>query len=162
MVVVVGAGFGGINAVRALARQPVRVLLIDRHNYHLFLPLLYQVASALLDPSEIAHPVRAILRRYPSIDFRLANVSRVDLDGRRLLTDHGEVAYDYLVLAAGSANNYFGNPALEAGSFSLKDLNGGLALRKRVLEQFEAATWTESSTIREVILGGRRNADQNR
>jgi NADH dehydrogenase len=98
----VGAGFAGLTMARALRRMPVEVVLIDRNNYHLFTPLLFEVASALLDPSEIAQPVRKLVRHLHNSEFRLGEVQGLDLDGRRVLTDQGEVTYDYLVVAAGA------------------------------------------------------------
>ncbi len=151
-VVVVGAGFAGLAAVRKLRRAPVDVVLIDQHNYHLFTPLLYQVASALLDPSEIAHPTRKILRSQRNADFRLARVDSIDLALRQVKTDEGSIPYDYLVLAGGSVNNYFGNRSVEAQSFSLKDLSEALALRNHILSQFEQACWTEDPTARRRLL----------
>lgn len=151
-VVVVGAGFGGLTAVRELAREPVDVLLIDRHNFHTFTPLLYQVATALLDPSEVAHPVREIVRPLRNVEARLAEVRGVDLEARRLDTDHGPVAYDYLLLAAGSETNYFGIAGLEQRSFGLKDMEGALGLRNQVLSAFEEAAWTESEESRQRLL----------
>ncbi len=103
-VVVVGAGFGGLRAARALRRAPVEVVLVDRHNYHLFQPLLYQVATAGLEPEQIARPVRAILRRQRNADFRLVEVTGLDLGRRELATDAGPLRYDYLVLAAGAGS----------------------------------------------------------
>jgi NADH dehydrogenase len=158
-VVVVGAGFAGITLVRALKRAPVEVLLLDRNNFHLFTPLLYQVASALLDPAEIARPVRALVRPLHNVEFRTAEVSGVDLDARVVRTDHGEVPYDYLVLAAGSTTNYFGNADLAARSMGLKELGEGLALRNHVLELFEAARWEHDAATRRrllsfVVVGG--------
>ncbi len=135
----VGAGFGGLAALRTLRTAGVETLLIDQHNYHLFTPLLYQVASALLNPSEVAHPVRAILRPLKNADFRLARVERVDCEHRRLHTSAGYIAYDYLVLAAGSLNNYFGNRSLAVRSFALKSLEEALTLRNRLLTHFEHA-----------------------
>src|SRR5215212_8615552 len=107
-VVIVGAGFGGLNAAQALARSPARVVLLDRNNYHGFWPLLYQVATAGLEPESIGYPVRSILRRYPNVTFRMTNVERVDLARRQVICEReGAVPYDYLILAAGSTNNYF-------------------------------------------------------
>src|SRR5436305_8259084 len=111
-VVIVGAGFGGLNAAQALAQSPARVLVLDRNNYHGFWPLLYQVATAGLEPESIAYPVRAIFRKYRNVSFQMAQVSGVDFQERLVLTDGAPVPYDYLVLAAGSANNYFGNDDL--------------------------------------------------
>lgn len=151
-VVVVGAGFGGLVAVRELAREPVDVLLLDRHNFHTFTPLLYQVASALLDPSEVAHPVREIVRPLRNVEARLADVRGVDLAGRRLETDHGPVDYDYLVLAAGSETNFFGISGLEQRSTGLKDMEGALSLRNQVLGAFEQAAWTADEERRRLLL----------
>src|SRR5260370_2542700 len=136
-VVIAGAGFGGLTCARALKRAPVDVLLVDRNNYHLFTPLLYQVASAVLDPGDIARPVRQLIRPLRNADFMLANVTGVDFEGRRLLTDHGPLAYDYLVLASGSHSDYFRTASLTKHAFGLKELDEGLAVRNRVLMRFE-------------------------
>jgi NADH dehydrogenase len=130
----------------------VDVLLIDRRNYHLFTPLLYQVASALLDPGEIARPVRELIRPLDNVEFRQADITGADLVGRQLLTDHGPVPYDYVVLAAGSQSDYFGNESLARHAFGLKDLNDGLALRNRVLAQFEASRWITDPAQRRSML----------
>src|SRR5690242_14737975 len=105
-VVIVGSGFGGLNAARALAGTGVDVLVLDRNNYHGFWPLLYQVATAGIEPESIAYPARAILRKYDNADFVMAEVKGVDFEHKQVLTDGVPIAYDYLVLAAGSANNY--------------------------------------------------------
>jgi NADH dehydrogenase len=151
-VVIAGAGFGGLTCARALKRAPVDVLLVDRNNYHLFTPLLYQVASAVLDPGEIARPVRQLIRPLRNADFLLANVTGVDFEQRRLLTDHGPLAYDYLVLASGSQSDYFGNSSLAKHAFGLKDLDEGLAVRNRVLMRFEEARWTDDREQRRTLL----------
>lgn len=150
--VIVGAGFGGVTLARALRKVPVSVLLLDRNNYHLFTPLLYQVASALLDPAEIAQPVRRLIRGQRNCDFRQAGVTGLDLDGHRVITDRGAVAYDYLVLASGSSTNYFGNRSLHERSFGLKELPEGLALRNRVLDRFERSRWESSPEVRRTML----------
>lgn len=155
----VGAGFAGLAVVRALRWIPVDVILVDRHNYHLFTPLLYQVASALLSPSEIARPVRSLLRGFRNATFRLATVASVDLERRTLTTDRGEITYDYLVIAAGSITNFFGNRSLAERSLPLKALDEGLALRNQVLTQFEAACWEKKPENRRrlltiVVVGG--------
>jgi NADH dehydrogenase len=151
-VVIAGAGFGGLTCARALKHAPVDVLLVDRNNYHLFTPLLYQVASALLDPGEIARPVRQLIRPLHNADFRQASITGVDLDGRRLLTDHGPIAYDYLVLATGAQTDYFGNASLAERAMGLKDLDEGLALRNRILSQFEASRWSDDPDRRRELL----------
>jgi NADH dehydrogenase len=151
-VVIAGAGFGGLTCARALRNTPVDVLLVDRNNYHLFTPLLYQVASALLDPGEIARPVRALIRPYSNAEFRQAEVTGADLDRRILTTDRGPIPYDYLVLATGSQSDYFGNASLARHAFGLKDLDEGLALRNRVLSQFEASRWVTDAQKRRSML----------
>jgi len=151
-VVIAGAGFGGLTCARALKHAPVDVLMVDRNNYHLFTPLLYQVASALLDPGEIARPVRSLIRPYANVDFKQAEAIGADLDGRRLLTDRGEIPYDYLVLATGSQSDYFGNASLALHAFGLKDLEEGLALRNRILSQFESSRWATDAAQRRVLL----------
>ncbi|MDQ6720723.1 MAG: NAD(P)/FAD-dependent oxidoreductase [Candidatus Dormibacteraeota bacterium] len=151
-VVIAGAGFGGLTCARRLERVEVDVLLVDRYNYHLFTPLLYQVASAVLDPGEIARPVRELIRPLDNVDFRQAEITGADLERRLLLTDRGPVPYDYLVLATGSQSDYFGNKSLARHAFGLKDLPQGLALRNRVLAQFEASRWATDSDQRRVML----------
>ncbi len=139
-VVIVGAGFGGINAAKALRNAPVRVIMIDRNNHHLFQPLLYQVATAALAPSEIAYPVRAIFRNQKNYQFRLAEVLGIDFEARRVLTSTGPVRYDYLILAVGGRTHFFGLDSLARSSFPLKDLNDALDLRSHILLQFERAS----------------------
>ena len=151
-VVIVGAGFGGISAARGLRSADAEVLVIDRHNYHLFQPLLYQVASGLLDPSEIAHPVRTILRGHRNTDVRMAEVSAIDLERRVLRTDSGEIPYDFLIVAAGAFTSHFGNQDIAANTMSLKGLNDALALRGAVLERFErAAECTDAGERRRLL-----------
>ncbi|HXO86245.1 MAG TPA: NAD(P)/FAD-dependent oxidoreductase [Gemmatimonadales bacterium] len=138
-VVIIGSGFGGLNAARALRRAPVNVVLLDRNNYHLFQPLLYQVATAGLEPEEIARPVRAILRRQKNFDFRLVEVRGIDFAQRRLDTSAGPVGYDYLVLSHGSETNYFGLESLRHHCFGLKDIPDAVNIRNHVLNCFEQA-----------------------
>ncbi|HEV7677637.1 MAG TPA: NAD(P)/FAD-dependent oxidoreductase [Candidatus Dormibacteraeota bacterium] len=141
-VLVVGAGFGGLTLTRRLRAAPVQVTLLDQNNYHLFTPLLYQVATALLDPSEIAHPVRGILRGQGNARFRMGRLLAVHAAEHRVETSIGDIAYDRLVLAAGSVNNTFGNPSIEEHAFPLKELGDALALRNHVLAAFERAATT--------------------
>src|SRR5881409_771481 len=107
-VVVLGGGFGGLDAARALRRAPLRLTLVDRRNHHLFQPLLYQVATAALNPSDIASPVRRILRHQANVEVILAEVRGFDLDGRSVLLDDGAVPYDALIVAPGATHSYFG------------------------------------------------------
>src|SRR5438105_8487582 len=151
-VVIAGAGFGGLTCARALKHAPVDVLLVDRNNYHLFTPLLYQVASALLDPGEIARPVRQLIRPLRNADFLQASITGVDFEGRRLLTDRGPLTYDYLVLATGARTDYFGNPSLAEHTLGLKELDEGLAIRNQILSQFEASRWANDASERRRLL----------
>jgi NADH dehydrogenase len=151
-VVVVGAGFGGLSAARTLANRDVDVLVLDRNNYHGFWPLLYQVATAGLEPEAIAHPVRGIVRKYENVDFQMVEVVGIDFERKQVLTTGGDVPYDYLVLAAGSANNYFGNNALAASTFGLKDIDEAERLRNHVLTMFEKAAIERDPEKRAALL----------
>ena len=151
-VVIAGAGFGGLTCARALKHAHVDVLLLDRNNYHLFTPLLYQVATALLDPGEVARPVRELIRPLHNADFRQAEITGVDLEAKHVMTDHGPVPYDFLVLAMGAQSDYFGNPSLRENTFALKDLGEGLAVRNHVLSRLEQSRWEEDAAKRRAML----------
>jgi NADH dehydrogenase len=151
-VVVVCAGFGGLRAARALRKAPVNVLLVDRHNYHLFQPLLYQVATAGLEPEEIAKPVRAVLRGQRNFDFRLAPVTGVDFAARELATDDGPIGYDYLILATGAAANFFGLKGVEQCGLTLKDIPDAVRIRNNVLSCFEEAMFEPDAEQRRALL----------
>lgn len=138
-VVIVGAGFGGLRAAQKLRHPDVDVTIVDQHNYHTFIPLLYQVATAGLEPEAIAQPVRRIIRS-PNVRFRLAHVSGLDLERKRVLLAEGEIAYDYLVLAAGSVTNYFGLDSVSGTTSALRDLNDAESTRSRILHAFEEAS----------------------
>jgi NADH:quinone reductase (non-electrogenic) len=139
-VVIVGGGFGGLACARRLDGGPVDVLLVDGHNYHLFTPLLYQVATALLNPSDIVYPFRTIFRRSPNVRFRQAFVTGVDFGARVVRTrDEERIPYDYLVLASGSTNNYYGNPGLSRFTIGMKTIPEALRLRNHVLSCLELA-----------------------
>ena len=151
-VVIIGAGFGGLAAARRLRGAAVDVVLVDQRNHHLFQPLLYQVASALLDPSEIAYPVRASVRRGGNVDVRLGQVVGIDLGARRVHTDLGDLDYDQLIVAAGAVTNYFGNRSVEERAFGLKSLGEALALRNHLLANFERAAWTDDAGERRRLM----------
>jgi len=151
-VVIVGAGFGGLRAARALKRAPVDVVLVDRHNYPLFQPLLYQVATAGLEPESIARPVRAILRRQPHFEFRMAEMTELDLAGKRVLTTGGPILYDSLILALGGETNYFGLERIRAHAFDLKDTSGAVAIRNQVLSCFERGVLEPDAERRRALL----------
>lgn len=162
-IVVIGAGFGGLYAARTLANQPVDVLLIDRHNFHTFTPLLYQVATCALDPSDIAYPTRSIFRGTTNVQFMLGEVVNIHPAEHCVsVKTNGHVQdepYDYLIVAAGSVTNFFGKEDLRQHSFGLKDLSDGITLRNHILKLFERAAWTEDMELREalttlVIVGG--------
>jgi NADH:ubiquinone reductase (H+-translocating) len=140
-VVILGGGFGGLSAAKALARHPyIRVTLVDRRNHHLFQPLLYQVATATLSPGDIAAPTRWILRRAGNVRVLLGDASRIDVAARRLdLTDGGVIEYDYLIVATGASHAYFGHPEWERHAPGLKTLEDALEIRRRVLLAFERA-----------------------
>jgi len=138
-VVVIGAGFAGINAAKSLAKAPVDVTVVDRKNHHTFQPLLYQVALAVLSPAEIASPVRTVLRRAHNTEVLLGEVSGFDLQKRLVRLDGLELPYDYLIVAAGATHAYFGHPEWEAIAPGLKTLEDAIEIRRRVLLAFETA-----------------------
>ncbi len=151
-IVIIGAGFGGLHAARALAAKPVRMTLIDKRNYHLFQPLLYQVATAGISPHEIAYPVRAIFQRQKNFSFLMARVNGVDFGRKTVLTEHGEVGYDYLVIAAGASVNFFGNASLEQNALPLKDVSDAVTARNHVLRRFELAALEPDLRKRQALL----------
>ncbi|MFT3769418.1 MAG: NAD(P)/FAD-dependent oxidoreductase [Minicystis sp.] len=137
--VIIGAGFGGLAAARALARAPVQVTVIDRHNHHTFQPLLYQVATAELNATDIAIPIRRVLRRQKNAHVMMAEVISVDPDRKRVRCRDGEIAYDTLILATGATHSYFGHDDWAEVAPGLKTVEDALAIRNRVLYAFEAA-----------------------
>lgn len=151
-VVVIGAGFGGLRAARFLRDAPVRVTLVDRNNYHLFQPLLYQVATAGLAPGDIAYPVRAIFRRQANFDFHLGEVTHIDLASRRVETTTGPLTYDYLVLAPGGVTNTFGLESVARHATGLKGLRDAVAIRNRLLRLFELASQCDDPEERRAML----------
>ncbi|HEV2363333.1 MAG TPA: NAD(P)/FAD-dependent oxidoreductase [Caulobacteraceae bacterium] len=138
-VVIVGAGFGGLAAARALAHASVEVIVVDARNHHTFQPLLYQVATAALSPAEVAWPIRHLLKTQANARVLLARAQGVDTANRRLLTDEGPIGYDQLVIAAGAADSYFGHDDWAAAAPGLKTLEDALSIRRRILVAFEHA-----------------------
>ncbi|HXD74585.1 MAG TPA: NAD(P)/FAD-dependent oxidoreductase [Vicinamibacterales bacterium] len=158
-VVIVGGGFGGLDAARALDGAAVRVTLLDRHNHHVFQPLLYQVATAALSPGDIASPIRWILRRQKNVEVLLADVRAIDAAAKTVVTDVGTIAYDYLIVATGATHAYFGHPEWEPRAPGLKTLDDALEMRRRVLLAFEAAEREQDEAAQRrlltfVIVGG--------
>ncbi len=158
-VVIVGAGFGGLEAAKKLACEGVRVTVIDRTNYHLFQPLLYQVATAALSPADIAAPVRAVLSKCKNTEVMLAEVLGVDVDAKKVKLTDGEVDYDYLILATGARHSYFAHPEWEKLAPGLKSLEDAVEVRRRILMAFEYAERTSDEAARKaamtfVIIGG--------
>ncbi len=151
-VVIVGGGFGGLYAAKALCRGPVGVTLVDRQNYHLFQPLLYQVATAGLSPGEIAMPIRSVLRKCPNVEVLMAEVAAVELDQSRLMTSDGPLPYDHLILATGARHAYFGHDEWEPIAPGLKSLDDALEMRRRVLLAFEAAEKETDPQARAALL----------
>src|SRR5574338_661911 len=151
-VVIIGAGFGGLEAAQKLAGAPVRVTIIDRHNYHLFQPLLYQVAIAGLVPSQIAYPVRTIFRNQKNFSFRMGEVTAIDLDARYVRTKGSAIAYDYLVLAVGGRTNFFGMQSVEENAFQLKGIDEAVATRNHLLTIFERASRQADPELRRALL----------
>ncbi len=151
-VVIIGGGFGGLNAARELSRRPLRVTLVDRRNHHLFQPLLYQVATAALSPADIATPLRHILSARRNVTVFLAEVERVDLAAHKVILTDGELAYDAVIVAAGASHSYFGHDEWEFAAPGLKSLEDALEIRRRVLLAYEAAERCEDATERQALL----------
>jgi NADH:ubiquinone reductase (H+-translocating) len=158
-VVIVGAGFGGLYAARELRRADIHLTVVDRHNHHLFQPLLYQVATAGLAPEEIAQPIRVILRRQKNAHVVLGTVTSINVTERKLLLTDGELDYEYLILAAGAEGSYFGHTEWKTWAPDLKDLEDALQMRRRILLAFERAEREPDQVKRQglltfVIVGG--------
>ena len=157
-VVIVGAGFGGLGVAEQLAHVPVEVTLIDQHDYHTFQPLLYQVATSLLNAEDVGAPIRGLFRHQDNVTFHMATVTQVDTPGHKIeLSDGKYVSYDYLVLAGGATVNYFNTPGAAEHAFPLYTLMNAVKLRSRILERFEAAdrdpTLIEEGALNFVIVG---------
>lgn len=151
-IVVIGGGFGGISFIRSLKRQKVQVVLIDKHNYHTFQPLLYQVSTASLEPDSIAYPLRKIFRKHKDFHFRMANVEEVNTVTKTVITSVGTVEYDYLVIATGTKTNYFGNIDIEKNSMPMKRVWQALNIRSLMLQNIEKADRTLDPEKRKRLL----------
>src|SRR6188474_1498932 len=139
-VVIIGAGFGGLNVARQLRNAPVQITLIDKQNYHLFQPLLYQVAIAGLLPSQIAYPLRTIFRDQKNLTFQLGEVTGINFEARYVSMNGSVIAYDYLVIAVGAETNFFGMDSIEQDGFEVKDIQKAVRTRNHLLRMFEQAS----------------------
>jgi NADH dehydrogenase len=158
-VVILGGGFAGLAAARELHGAPVRITLVDRRNHHLFQPLLYQVATAALNPSDIAYPIRSVLRRQRNVRTLLAKAERIDVERKAVVLADGELSYDYLIVATGATHSYFGRDDWAQWAPGLKSIEDALEIRNRVLSAYEAAeAESDPARVRElltfVVVGG--------
>ena len=158
-ILIIGAGFGGIQLVKALHKKPVEILLIDRNNYHNFQPLMYQVATGGLEPGSIAYPVRRIFKKYPNVDFRLAEALEVNATKNQISTSIGSIDYDYLVIASGSENNFFNFESVKDKLLPLKSVPDALTLRNTIFRNLEKALANDKresldGIMNIVIVGG--------
>ena len=151
-IVIIGAGFAGLETARGLANAPVRITLIDKNNHHLFQPLLYQVAIAGLLPSQIAQPVRTIFRGQKNLVFQMGEVKEIDLNQKFIRLNGSVIAYDYLVISAGARTNFFGFNTLEEHGLQLKDLNSAVKTRNHLLSMFEQASHEGEAEKRKAML----------
>lgn len=158
-IVIVGGGFAGIALAKKLKNKPVQVVLLDKHNYHTFQPLLYQVATGGLEAGSIAYPIRKVVHEYKNFYFRLCHVNEINTKNNKIIADIGELRYDYLVIATGSKTNYFGNKEIERNSIAMKTIPQSLNIRSLILENFEQALLTDdeherNALINFVLVGG--------
>ena len=158
-VVIIGGGFAGIAVAKKLKSKQVQVVLLDKHNYHNFQPLMYQVATGGLEAGSIAYPIRKVIQEYDDFYFKLINVQEIDTTDKKVIAEIGELSYDYLVIATGSKTNYFGNKEIERNSMAMKTIPQSLNIRSLILENFEQAVLTtdvveQNSLINFVLVGG--------
>lgn len=151
-VVIIGGGFGGLNAARALALAPVRITLVDRRNHHLFQPLLYQVATAALNPSDIAYPIRSVVAKQRNVRVLLAGARSIDVASRTVALDDGTLQYDYLILATGATHSYFGNDQWAKHAPGLKSIEDAIEIRRRIFIAYEAAEREADPRIQDQFL----------
>lgn len=157
-IVIIGGGFAGIALAKQLKNQAVQTVLLDKHNYHTFQPLLYQVATGGLEAGSIAYPIRKVIQEYDDCYFRLTSVQEIDTKNKQIITEIGNLTYDYLVIATGSKTNYFGNSDIKRYSMSMKTIPQSLNIRSLILENFEQAVLTrdtaeQNSLINFVLVG---------
>jgi NADH dehydrogenase len=151
-IVIIGGGFAGIALSKKLRNKNVQVVLIDKHNYHTFQPLLYQVATGGLEAGSIAYPIRKVIQEYKDFYFRLTSVKEIDTKHQKIITEIGDLHYDYLVIASGSKTNYFGNKEIERNSMSMKTIPQSLNIRSLILENFEQAVLTKNQADRNTLI----------
>ncbi len=151
-IVVIGGGFAGISFIKKLRNEKVQIVLFDRHNYHTFQPLLYQVSTAGLEPDSIAYPLRKVFRRSKDFHFRLAEVENIDTENNTIATSIGSLKYDYLVIATGTRTNYFGNKSIAENCMPMKTVPQALNIRSLILQNIEKADITEDETERKRLL----------
>ena len=158
-IVIIGGGFAGISIAKKLRNKNLQVVLLDKHNYHTFQPLLYQVATGGLEAGSIAYPIRKVIQEYKDFYFRLTSVKEIDTKNQKIISEIGELNYDYLIIATGSKTNYFGNKEIERNSMSMKTIPQSLNIRSLILENFEQAVLTKdiadkNALINFVLVGG--------
>jgi NADH:ubiquinone reductase (H+-translocating) len=158
-IAIIGGGFAGIALAKKLKNKPVQVVLLDKHNYHTFQPLLYQVATGGLEAGSIAYPIRKVIQEYKNFYFRLTTVEEIDTKNQKIIAEIGELHYDYLVIATGSKTNFFGNKEIERNAMSMKSIPQSLNIRSLILENFEQAVLTkdvaeQNALMNFVLVGG--------
>ena len=151
-VVIIGAGFAGLSIAKKLKNKNLQVVLIDKHNYHTFQPLLYQVATGGLEAGSIAYPIRKVIQQYKDFFFRLTSVKEIDTQNQKIISEIGELNYDYLVIATGSKTNYFGNKEIERNAMSMKTIPQSLNIRSLILENFEQAVLTNDQAEKDSLI----------
>ncbi|MDP2685962.1 MAG: NAD(P)/FAD-dependent oxidoreductase [Aequorivita sp.] len=151
-IIVIGGGFAGISFIKKLQKEKVQIVLFDRHNYHTFQPLLYQVSTAGLEPDSIAYPLRKVFRKYKDFHFRMAEVENINTESSTISTSIGNLKYDYLIIATGTRTNFFGNESIAANSMPMKTVPQALNIRSLVLQNIEKADTTSDEAERKRLL----------
>ncbi|MFY8008158.1 MAG: NAD(P)/FAD-dependent oxidoreductase, partial [Flavobacterium sp.] len=151
-VVIIGGGFAGLALAKKLKNKNVQVVLLDKHNYHTFQPLLYQVATGGLEAGSIAYPIRKVIQEYPDFYFRLTTIKEIDTQEKKVISEIGDLHYDYLVIATGSKTNYFGNKEIERNAMSMKTIPQSLNIRSLILENFEQAVLQREDSEKRLLM----------